>query len=1149
MAGPQNYPYYIVTPDYKTSSLGIQVMHYLCHLLNEKGHQAWLVNARPNPEWNTPLLNDKILNSHRSQGITGISVYPEIVSGNPLKTPVVARYMLNREGVMNGNTIDAGPNDLFFWYRSEFAEKNVDPLLRLELYNLDLFCDDNPVKDINLLYLNRIPESLVDFSALPEDIEILSMRNPLSLEQLAVKLKRARVLYTYESSGTNALAILCGCPVVALAMKGLEKYAITPATLKDTGATGYAWDDKPETLARVRETMGDLRKQMLARREQSQLQLAHFIEKTQAQASKCWQEYQSTLLQQWVMHRQLPAQHPSWVASTSLPQLLIVIHLHKRSEEQLLITLQSIAAQQVDADVMIVLPNGMNTDVFVGMQVINEGDFPATLFSIVKGEKYDWVQNIVAGVAFSSGSLAVLLSFLSVTDAQAVAGDELWLGRNNQSWHLSRKYQDWELYIRSPHIYMTRWVISCRAINALLEETVAYSPIFDSELVFKLHTMSKGKNIAYIDDILMLVESNTLTEQELKMFGRMVEAQLVNAGYQHSRVEVTTQNLLKIKYHHPEQPLVSVIILAGDQLIKLQNSITGFLEKNSWRNFELLVINHQNNASAINQWLDGLATIDPTQIRVLHPDIDNNPVLLHKFATENARGSYFLFLDKDLIFVTSDWLAHLMEQAQCCDVGCVGPKLINKEQKIVSAGVGFNNQGTAEHIGKGLIWHSLIGHAQLLSVFQPAFLDEHCWLVSRTCWENVNVLNKLSSIPGLAAADFMYRAQKLGFKVITASDSILVFDGEAQVFSFQLQSALQQMRDECLDDSERGNNGNSTLNGFSVLTINEQKQHSRWIAQQQAGIPLFITVGESGAGAYARQFSHFLAVLQKKNKIRIIHCDAMPTLQDLCTWKPDHIVVLSDMPVPDDAFISKLKANINVHIYRVAEGALSNKTLASWLHLSSLDGWLTYTIEQADWLKKRKQAVVEVTALFEQHSPGREGTDISRSLRVICDTRFLVKRETDFLASIIQRTAKSVVWLVYGDCPNNWHEAIHEIYRLRSEHSEAENIAMLCADVAVFPRLMDGSGHLRDDYGQLLYLSNNVRIICNRSKDLSGDYDAYYTTTDPDDWVKVILAIAEEKKNEQPKGLYRQVEFNHKNVLNDNAVDEFLNNLMPKKMG
>ncbi|URQ59487.1 hypothetical protein LQ939_11800 [Pantoea alhagi] len=191
------FPYLIMAPDYRESSQGIQVMHQLGHMINQQGGKAWMVGCTVNPQWNTPRLDEESWHAIIHGGQPYIAVYPEVASGNPLSAPVCVRYMLNREGVIMKNRLEEGPDDLFFWYRKEFAEKAVNPdILRIESFDLDLFCDDNPDKDRDLLYLNRVPESAVDFSLLPPGIQILSMRNPLSLQETGGSVKaHARALF------------------------------------------------------------------------------------------------------------------------------------------------------------------------------------------------------------------------------------------------------------------------------------------------------------------------------------------------------------------------------------------------------------------------------------------------------------------------------------------------------------------------------------------------------------------------------------------------------------------------------------------------------------------------------------------------------------------------------------------------------------------------------------------------------------------------------------------------------------------------------------------------------------------------------------------------------------------------------------------
>lgn len=279
-------PYYIVTPDYKEGSSGIQCLHYLCHALNLEGAKAFIVGAQhTHPDLHTPLLTDEIRQLHIAHNLQPIAVYPEIVSGNPLSLPTCVRYMLNKEGVIAGNKINPNPNDLFFYYRSRFYDPSYPgDYLELPMHDTVLFNqNEEQERTIDLLYINRIPIELVDFERLPKNIKVLSLKNPLPLTELAAILKRARVMYSYESSGTCWLALFCGCPVVALSAPGYEKLAILPADAEALGDC-VALNDDEKSLKKSKKNSKKLLKKYLEAESIFWQQLQIFIEKTQSSA-------------------------------------------------------------------------------------------------------------------------------------------------------------------------------------------------------------------------------------------------------------------------------------------------------------------------------------------------------------------------------------------------------------------------------------------------------------------------------------------------------------------------------------------------------------------------------------------------------------------------------------------------------------------------------------------------------------------------------------------------------------------------------------------------------------------------------------------------------------------------------------------------
>ncbi len=101
MYAKPEHPYYFLAPAYRETSSGVVTLHYLCHMLNLSGREAYICgNDVVNPDLKTPVLTSAIAQRHVAMGKVPIAVYPEVFPGNPLNCSVVARFLLNFEGFL-----------------------------------------------------------------------------------------------------------------------------------------------------------------------------------------------------------------------------------------------------------------------------------------------------------------------------------------------------------------------------------------------------------------------------------------------------------------------------------------------------------------------------------------------------------------------------------------------------------------------------------------------------------------------------------------------------------------------------------------------------------------------------------------------------------------------------------------------------------------------------------------------------------------------------------------------------------------------------------------------------------------------------------------------------------------------------------------
>ncbi len=95
-------PYYIASPPFTQKTAGPRVLHYLCHILNELGYEAYITTDFHSAWLRTPLLTPDIREKHKQTNRTPIVIYPETITANPLNGVLVVRWLLNQAGHLGG---------------------------------------------------------------------------------------------------------------------------------------------------------------------------------------------------------------------------------------------------------------------------------------------------------------------------------------------------------------------------------------------------------------------------------------------------------------------------------------------------------------------------------------------------------------------------------------------------------------------------------------------------------------------------------------------------------------------------------------------------------------------------------------------------------------------------------------------------------------------------------------------------------------------------------------------------------------------------------------------------------------------------------------------------------------------------------------
>lgn len=213
----------------------------------------------------------------------------------------------------------------------------------------------------------------------------------------------------------------------------------------------------------------------------------------------------------------------------------------------------------------------------------------------------------------------------------------------------------------------------------------------------------------------------------------------------------------------PKQPLVTLMIPTHNGHEILSTCITSILEKTTYTNYEIIIINNQADCP---QTLDFIAEADKNNhhIRVLDWNHSFNYSAINNFAAEHANGSILGLINNDIEVITPEWLTEMVSHALRPEIGCVGSKLYYPNDKIQHAGVILGIGGVAGH-GHKYFDHEQSGYFSRLKLIQNySAVTAACLLIRKEVFKQVKGLDEKNLSVAFNDVDFCMRVQKAGYR-------------------------------------------------------------------------------------------------------------------------------------------------------------------------------------------------------------------------------------------------------------------------------------------------------------------------------------------------------------------------------------------------
>lgn len=195
-----------------------------------------------------------------------------------------------------------------------------------------------------------------------------------------------------------------------------------------------------------------------------------------------------------------------------------------------------------------------------------------------------------------------------------------------------------------------------------------------------------------------------------------------------------------IQYELTEQPLISIMIPNKDHKSYLKRCIDSVLEKSTYENFEIIVI---ENNSTEQETFDYYKELEQhPKIQVVHWAYEFNYSKINNFGFTFTKGTQILLLNNDIEVITPNWLEEMLMLNQRQEVGATGVMLYFPNDTVQHAGVSLGVNKVATHNyhhdpKEELGYMGRMTYVQNLSMVTAA-----CLMVKRTLWEEVEGLEE-----------------------------------------------------------------------------------------------------------------------------------------------------------------------------------------------------------------------------------------------------------------------------------------------------------------------------------------------------------------------------------------------------------------------
>lgn len=714
----------------------------------------------------------------------------------------------------------------------------------------------------------------------------------------------------------------------------------------------------------------------------------------------------------------------------------------------------------------------------------------------------DWLLVAEAGAEFTtSGLLIAALDLLGAPEGcLAVYADELMRMEDGEYGLALRPDLNLDLLLSFPAGNSRHWLLHRETFLKTGGFSAEYTEAFELEYQLRLIERNGLACIGHISE--PLLASDAFALQDNPQERAVIERHLRARGYEQARVGSRLPGRYELDYGHPQLGSVSIVIVVKDRLPQIQRCMETLLENTDYPNYEVLLLDHGNQAPEVCNWLAGVKAMGVDQLRVLHFDAALSRAAICNQAAQQARGDFLLWLGDGAGVMDKGWLQQLLNHGGRPEVGAVAGKLLSADGRVRHAGLLLGLCGPAGRAFEGASFDEA-GYMQRLQVEQNySALSGECLMVLRDLFLQLGGFDEAPLLERWMDVDLCLRLQQAGYLNVWTPRVQLLMDVAPETPSTAAEDDAVYERWLPVIASDLAYNPGFSLQAEQGFKLADPQLSWRPL---QSWRPLPVVLGH-----YAdRQGCGHYRMIQPFNAMRdaglIEGALSMGSLSpaELARYAPD--VMVLQRQVSDAQLESMRRAQAFSSAFKVFEldDYLPNLPLKS-IHrqhmpkdiLRSLRRGLGYVdrfVVSTQPLAEAFSGLHGDIRVIENRLPTGWWKELKSERRTAAKPRVGWAGgvghtgDLELIHDVVKELAGEVEWVFFGMCPDKLRPYVHEFHGGVFIHQYPALLASLNLDLALAPVEQNLFNECKSNLRLLEYGACGFPVICSDIRCYQGD--------------------------------------------------------------